>query len=181
MIREIVRIGLCRDDFVIAGSGPLYARGWIDDPSDLDIVARGAAWSAATRLVPPADAPYSTVQRVVLREGQIEIFDGWFPERWHVDELIDGADLIQGFRFLRLDVVSWYKAHLNRERDREHLAIMAAHRPGGTAGGHDGRPAPGVAGAGPWTGAPRTGGPPPAPRAPERERRADAPVGTSAR
>jgi len=35
---------------VLFGSGPLLARGWIDDAGDIDVVARGAAWARAQEL-----------------------------------------------------------------------------------------------------------------------------------
>ena len=57
--RELRSLRLPADDFVICGSGPLFARGWIDDPGDLDIVARGAAWEIVAGLGTVEAAPYS--------------------------------------------------------------------------------------------------------------------------
>jgi hypothetical protein len=57
----------------------------------------------------------------------VEVLDGWFPELWPTDELIDEADVIHGIRFVRLAVVAATKRMLHRPRDLEHLAIMAAH------------------------------------------------------
>ena len=126
-IRNLLSLELPLTDYAIAGSGPLFARGWIDDPTDIDVVARGAAWDAAVRIVAPEPAPYPPVQRVVLFGGTIEVLDGWFPDRWSVDDLIDGADIIEHIRFVKLDVVADTKKMLGRVRDLEHLVVLDAH------------------------------------------------------
>jgi hypothetical protein len=115
------------DDYVIAGSGPLFARAWINDPTDLDIVARGAAWRAAAALAPVARARYTSSPCVQLFGGELDIFDDWFPGLGTVDELITGADVIGGLRFLALEVVAATKRMMGRPRDLAHLAVMQAH------------------------------------------------------
>ena len=126
-IQKFLTLHLPRTDYVIAGSGPLFARGWIDDPGDIDVVARGAAWETARQLGDTSQAPYSSVLRVQLFDGAVEILNGWFPEIWPVDTLIDEADVFEGIRFVRLSVVAATKRRLRRERDLEHLRIMEKH------------------------------------------------------
>lgn len=125
--RELLSLRLPAGDFVICGSGPLYARGWIDDPSDLDIVARGNAWKMAAELGPIEPAPYSAARRVPLFGGDLDVFDDWFPEIGTVGELIENADVIEGLRFVTLDVVATTKRMMGRDRDRDHLAVLRAH------------------------------------------------------
>ncbi|MET7880319.1 hypothetical protein ABZS52_25745 [Micromonospora profundi] len=57
----------------------------------------------------------------------MEILDGWFPEIWSTDRLIDEADVIADIRFVQLAVVAATKKMLYRRRDQEHLAVMATH------------------------------------------------------
>ena|SRR5215469_10481175 len=123
--RELMSLQLDRENFAIAGSGPLFARGWIDDPSDIDVVARGSAWEAATQLGKVVPAPYSDVRHVTLFDGDIDILNGWFPERWSVDYLIDEADVICDLRFVRLDIIAATKHMLARPRDLIHIGIIA--------------------------------------------------------
>jgi hypothetical protein len=120
-------LDLPRTDFAIAGSGPLFARGWISEIGDVDVVARGEAWKRVRKLGDVVDAPLSTSHLVRLFDGEIEVLDAWFPEIWNADTLIDEADIICGFRFVRLDVVFESKRLLQRPRDKMHLDVMADH------------------------------------------------------
>jgi hypothetical protein len=127
IFRKLLSLKLPPNDFTIAGSGPLFARGWIKDPTDVDVVARGRAWELAVRVGQARPAPYSTVNRVVLFGGEVDILDGWFPEVWPVDYLIASSDMIAGLRFVTLDVVAATKRKMMRPRDIEHLQIMEMH------------------------------------------------------
>ncbi|RSM72174.1 hypothetical protein DMB66_06120 [Actinoplanes sp. ATCC 53533] len=123
----LLGLGLSPEGFAVAGSGPLFARGWITDPGDVDVIARGATWDQVRELGQVDDAPFSRVKRVLLFDGQIEVLDGWFPEIWDVDGLIDDSDVIEGVRFVRLAVIAQTKKLLRRPRDELHLKVLAAH------------------------------------------------------
>lgn len=123
----LLSLGLNRADFAVAGSGPLFARGWIGDAGDVDVVARGTAWSQVCTLGTVGDAPFSTVQRVLLFDGRVEVLSGWFPELWDIDRLIDDADVVEGVRFVKLDVIAHTKKLLQRPQDELHLQILTDH------------------------------------------------------
>lgn len=61
---------------------------------------------------------------VYLLDGTIEVLDGWFPDRWSVDRLIDEADVIEGVRFLSLPLTLEWKRLLGREKDRADIAAL---------------------------------------------------------
>ena len=124
--RKLLSLQLPESDYAVAGSGPLYARRFIEEIGDVDIVARGVAWSRACELGTPQPAPYSTVQQIELFDGAVEVLDGWFPEIWKTDDLIDNADEIGGVRFVQLDVVRRTKQMLGRPNDLAHLHAMDA-------------------------------------------------------
>ena len=117
------------EDFAIAGSGPLFARGWIAEIGDLDVIARGAAWRRICELGEVEEAPLASVHRVLLFDGKIEVLDGWFPAIWDINTLIDEADLIAGLRFVKLEVVAETKKMLQRPQDLQHLDKIAINRP----------------------------------------------------
>jgi hypothetical protein len=114
-------------NFAFIGSAPLFARGWIDSLGDIDVVARASAWEAALQLGESYPIQNSRVHKVSLFDGKVEILDGWFPEHWPVDEMIDGADIIYGLRFASLDIIAAIKRLLSRPKDIAHLHIISQH------------------------------------------------------
>lgn len=124
-VRALMSLDLDARHFAFIGSAPLFARGWITAPGDIDVVARGPAWEAVCQLGEAGQVPDSATRRVSLPGGGVEVFDGWFPERWPADEMIDGSDVIDGLRFVSLDVVVAVKRLLSRPRDLEHLRVIA--------------------------------------------------------
>lgn len=124
LVREFLSYDLDPDDYVIAGSGPLLAHGMRAQISDLDVIARGAAWERASALGRRQVAPFGGVTAVYLLDGAIEVLDGWFPGHWSVDRLIDEADLIEGIRFLSLRLTLEWKRLLGREKDRADIAAL---------------------------------------------------------
>lgn len=124
LLREFLSYGLDPDDYVIAGSCPLLAHGLRTQISDLDVIARGAAWDRAVALGKRGHAPFGDVKAVYLLDGAIEVLDGWFPDRWSTDELIDKAEIIDGVRFLTLERTLEWKEHLRREKDLADIAAL---------------------------------------------------------
>jgi hypothetical protein len=117
LICHLVDLELERDDFVIFGSAPLLAHGLRQNVSDLDVVARGAAWRRASELGVPAFGTISGSPAFHLAHGRIQIFSEWISKAWNTDELIDCAEVIQGLRFARLADVLAYKQVLLRPKD----------------------------------------------------------------
>lgn len=114
------------DDSVIFGSGPLWIRGLRPSISDLDVVARGRAWTqallqAGNETVPGKYCPNPTVR---FWGGQIEVTSGWITPDWDIDALIDTADVIAGLRFATLTQVLRYKRILNRDKDQPDLRAL---------------------------------------------------------
>lgn len=128
--KKLLSLDFPRDDFTIAGSGPLFARGLIAELNDLDVVARGDAWGIAVQHGRLERAPYSTVRVVKLFDDQIEVLNGWFPEVWRTDDLINGSDVIDGYRFVSLDVVRQAKEIMHRPKDILHLEIIEKYLAG---------------------------------------------------
>lgn len=141
-VQELLSLEMPGDHFAIAGSGPLYVRGRIDAINDLDVVARGPAWEIAAAIGVSKPAPYSAVRHISLFQGHVEILDGWFPEYWKLDDLIDGADVMYGIRFVRLEVVLRTKQLLGRPRDLDHLQRLLREIPGLESPGEAEEPTP---------------------------------------
>jgi len=122
--KQLLSLHLPHEDFAVAGSGPLFARGLIDKLGDVDVIARRGAWKIAVEHGCPSPAPYYAVQMVELFDKNVQILDGWFPTIWNVDDLIDGADLIDSVRFVSLEVVRRTKETMGRPGDIVHLQVI---------------------------------------------------------
>ena len=124
LFRSFLDLGLDPGHYVIAGSGPLIAHGIRKRISDLDVIARGAAWRLAAAMGKVQRAPFGDVNAVYLFDGAIEVLDGWFPDRWSVDQLIDNAEIIEGVRFLSLELTLEWKKILGRKKDRDDIMVL---------------------------------------------------------
>lgn len=117
---------LPREDFVVAGSAPLFIRGLRDEISDLDIVTHDAGWERARSLSEAHSAPYGEVESVPLFEGRVEVLNGWFPHLFGTfADLITRTEVIGGFRFLTLSDTAVWKRDLDREKDRADLRRLS--------------------------------------------------------
>jgi len=117
-------LGLPTRDYAVFGSGPLAVRGLIREIRDLDLVARGTAWERAKRLGPVRAAPKGDPV-VWLEGGAIEVFGGWLG--WDVEALIDGAEIIGGLPFARLEDVLTFKRSYGRPKDLIHARLIEEH------------------------------------------------------
>lgn len=113
-------------DHALFGSGPLLVRGWIDEVGDLDVVARGTAWERAQQLGTLVHLPEWDVTVVEIGDA-ITVGNRWAIGVVDIDELIDGAELVDGIPCARLDQVVAYKRISDRPKDRKHLEIIEAH------------------------------------------------------
>ena len=118
-------LGLPVGHHVLFGSGPLLARGWIDEVGDLDVLARGPAWERARQLGDEVHLDEWNVTIIEIDEV-ITIGTRWAVGEVDVDDLIDRAEMIDGIPCAPLRDVITYKRILARPKDLAHLDIIAA-------------------------------------------------------
>jgi hypothetical protein len=124
LFAELARLSLPRGHYVVCGSAALYVRGLRARMGDLDVLARGAAWDVVLSLgIAPATAPSGHGQVIHHPTLAIEFVDRWTPG-WPTDDLIDSADLIDGFPVMRLgDVLAW-KERAYRLKDQPDITAI---------------------------------------------------------
>ena len=132
LIIKLRSLHLPPHDYVVAGSGPLLAHGLRQDLGDLDVVARGEAWERVVTMAEPAPASSGNGSVITLYGGDIEVFDQWLPGTLPADELIDGAEFIEGIPFCPLRTVLAWKIKFGRPKDHLDITLikeyLAAHR-----------------------------------------------------
>lgn len=127
-LTELRQAELPVGDYVLFGSGPMVARGWIDDPGDLDVVARGAAWAQACERGQLVHIEEYGVD-VVNIGTNITVGVQWGIGDVDIDHLIDTAELVHGIPCARLEHVVAYKELRSTPRDHEHLELLRRHAP----------------------------------------------------
>jgi hypothetical protein len=124
LFRLLGELALPAEDFVVTGSGPLLAHGLKPSIHDLDLVARGKAWELAAGRAPVERSRSGLGLRIVLYRGAVEVFDHWVGDLGDVDEIIDGAESIEGVRFMSLQDTLRWKRGLGRAKDLADVRLI---------------------------------------------------------
>jgi hypothetical protein len=125
LIHRLIQLDLDPSDYVVFGSGPLLAHGLLwRRIGDLDVVARGRAWTRAQELGVRLTRQADGAPMVQFWGGLIEVSPEWRMPHWDADTLIDEAEFIDGIPFARLDRVLAYKQLLDRSKDRFDIREM---------------------------------------------------------
>jgi len=123
LISKFLSLNLPKEDYALFGSAIMYFHG-LKDLGNLDVVARGKAWEKACRIKEP-EIPPSKKGLVVRPFGdEIEIFSEWSPGDWDVNDLIDGAETIEGIKVVGFDNVIKAKKLRGSEKDFVHIKMM---------------------------------------------------------
>jgi hypothetical protein len=124
LIRLLAGLRLPPSDYIVTGSGPLLAYGLKTTVHDLDVVARGEAWTRAADRGRVTLAASGLGLRVELFDGRIEVFDHWLAGFSDVDAMIDSAVRVEGIPFMSLaDTLRW-KRGLGRAKDLADIALI---------------------------------------------------------
>lgn len=126
ILENLRTLELPSGDWAIFASGPMCFHGLKEHCHDIDIVSRGAAWEKATTLGEVAQADMKD-HVVRLFDETIEIFDGWKPGDWDINDLIDSADMIDGFPVVKLEHVLEWKKRMGRVKDIHDIPIIEAY------------------------------------------------------
>lgn len=123
LLDELRKLGLPTNEFAITGSGPLAIRN-IREASDLDLIVISDLWEQLSCTYP------------VVREGDFESIDigniqilgngSWFTDGQFgvVEEQIRNADVIDGFRYVKLEVILAIKRARNHQKDVEDIGLI---------------------------------------------------------
>ena len=124
-MRNLLSLGLPEGDYAVFGSAPMALHGLKILNNDIDVIASGEAWEKAKKFCFPKESPMRFGNYLKLFDGKIEIYHCWFPkDMWNVDELIDGAEIVDGIRYVRLDKVLEYKKYRNSPKDKSDIKLI---------------------------------------------------------
>ena len=128
MFDRVKSLNLPVGDFAIFGSGPLIVRGIIPASNDLDIICRRQAWERVKAIGELEYLSKYDVTVVTMCDGRLTFGTRWAIGEFDIDELIDGAEEIDGLPFVRLEHVTNYKKISKRPKDLRHIEALKAYQ-----------------------------------------------------
>lgn len=104
-LKELEKLNLPKNQYVIFGSGPLAIRG-IRENEDIDLIVTKKLWDELlknTKIIKKSEKE--------LTIGNIQIFKSWQLIEESVKELINDSEMIKGFPFVKLEYVLKWKSN----------------------------------------------------------------------
>ena len=124
-LNELSSLNLPAGKFAIFGSGPMSVRG-IRESEDLDIIVKQDAWDFLANKYPASLHSNPTC----LKIGNVEVYKDWLELSDRIDEMIDSAETIANFPFVRLKYVVEWKTQFGREKDLKDIELIQKYNDG---------------------------------------------------
>jgi hypothetical protein len=118
-LEELKKLNLPVGKYAIFGSGPVAIRN-IRESNDLDIIVKKDLW---TKLLNRYKKYYNPARKRI-ELNNIEIYLDWLNITTDLNEIIDSADIIDGFPYAQLKYVIEWKKSSQREKDIEDLKLI---------------------------------------------------------
>ena len=117
-LSELKRLKFPRAEFAIFGSGPLAIRN-LREAKDIDIVVKKGLWKKLVKKYKIKKVSHGEFIKI----GKIEIGKECWPFE-DSEELIDTADIIEGFRFVKLKFILEWKQKRGSEKDVKDIELI---------------------------------------------------------
>lgn len=126
-IAKLRELNLPLGQYAVIGSGTLAVRG-IRESRDLDIVAQPSVFEELKRRGGWKKKWFfrgMLTRRVIEKDG-VEVFSNYHYKKFRplTEDVIQTADIIQGFPFVSLDYFVAFKRELGREKDLRDIALV---------------------------------------------------------
>ncbi len=118
LLKELKQLNLPPEAFAIFGSGPMAVRG-LKEAGDLDIIVRKDVWEELAKQYGVKDE-----EKGQIVVGNIDIFCHWRPWLDNEAELIETAEMIDGWPYVRLEHVLEWKKKFGRDKDLKDIELI---------------------------------------------------------
>jgi len=119
-LKELKKLNLPKGKYAIFGSGPIAIRG-LRDTHDLDVIVKNDVYKDLCAKYP---SQIKTKPVNCIQIGNLEIGNEWLNDPGQVDEMIDAAEIINDFPFVRLKYVLKWKKQMGREKDLKDVQLI---------------------------------------------------------
>lgn len=122
LLKKLKELNLPKGKFAIFGSGPMCVRG-LREIGDLDIMVTDDVYNEFKKR-PDFKAKKDKNGNEYLEKDNIEIYADWHLDDWDEKKMIQEAEIIDGFPFVRLEEVLRWKKLRNREKDIKDIKLI---------------------------------------------------------
>lgn len=126
VFKRISYLPLDSDDYIIMGSGVMFALGLkkLDDIRDIDLLVTNNGWEKVKNLAKNYHNKALNFSHLYLLNKKIEIFNAWIPGNYIPEELIKNAIKIGQFNFASIEDTIRWKKQLHRDKDIKDIDML---------------------------------------------------------
>lgn len=126
VFKRISYLPLDSDDYIIMGSGVMFALGLkkLDDIRDIDLLVTNNGWKKVKNLAKNYRNKALNFSHLYLLNKKIEIFNAWIPGDYIPEELIKNAIKIGQFNFASIEDTIRWKKQLHRDKDIKDIDML---------------------------------------------------------
>lgn len=123
LLEELDRLNLPKDKVAITSSGPMGIRG-IREIGDLDIIVYPEVWKDLTKRY-AVDKEHG-IESINIGNIQVLGKGSFFtdPEYGNLKRDIDDADIIDGYRYVKLEKILKIKKMKSRDKDKRDVGLI---------------------------------------------------------
>ena len=121
-LKKLKELDLPKGKFAIFGSGPICIRG-LRETGDLDVIVSEDIFNEFKNR---SDFKLEKKKsgNEYLEKDNIELYRNWHPGKWDIEKLIQEAEIIDGFPFVKLEEVLKWKKLKGREKDIKDIKLI---------------------------------------------------------
>jgi hypothetical protein len=123
LVNQLKELNLPQDKYLVVGSGSMAAHG-IREANDFDVLVTFDLWDSYAK----NNTIVMSGKTENIMFGDIQLLGHGsmyrIPEIASVEEMMETADIIDGIRFLNLELVKKFKANEGREKDLKDIELI---------------------------------------------------------
>jgi len=124
LLEELNSLNLPADQYAITSSGVLAVRG-IREAKDLDLVVTDSLFGELAKKYPVTNSEYNDSIKI----GNVEILGNFKGGGLYTNEdQIKSGEMIDGHRYVNLDMIIAFKKALGREKDLKDLELIESYK-----------------------------------------------------
>lgn len=125
LLNKLKFLNLPISEYAIFGSAPLGIRGIRETNYDLDLIVKPRLWKELKKKYEVSKFKGEKEEVIVIKiDENIEVYNSWGEWFKDLNLLIDSAEIIQGFPFVKLKYVLDWKIKFNREKDKQDVKLI---------------------------------------------------------